>query len=90
MLEVTSPMKRNIMFMLPVAFLCSASAFPLMLFERVKPYAPDPMRIAFDPGRSAYHNYKNVSTEYVRADSQWWSKFLAFVIVALAIFGVLT
>ena len=72
------------------AFLCSASAFPAMLFERVKPCAPDPMRIAFDPGRTFYHNYKNLSTEYVRADSQWWSKFLAFVIVALAIVGVLT
>lgn len=75
---------------LAFAFLCSASAFPLMLFERVKPYAPGPMRIAFDPGRTFYHNYKNLTTEYVRADAQWWSKFLGFVIVTLGILAVLT
>lgn len=72
------------------AFLCSASAFPLMLFERLLPNKPDPMRVAPDPGRTFYHNYKNLSTEYVRADAQWWSKFLGFVIVALALLAGLT
>lgn len=71
------------------AFLCSATAFPAMLFERVLPNKPDPMKIAFDPGRSWYHNFKNVTSETLRADCQWWSKCLAFVIVLLAIFGVI-
>ena len=73
-----------------ISFICAASAFPLMLFERFKPLAPDPMKIAFDTGRSAYHNYKNLWTETLRADCQWWGKFLAFVIAALAVLAVAT
>ena len=73
-----------------VSLLCAASAFPVMLFERFKPLAPDPMKIAFDPGRSAYHNYKNLWTETLRADCQWWGKFLAFTVVTLAVLAVLT
>ncbi len=73
-----------------VSLLCAASAFPVMLFERFKPLAPDPMKIAFDPGRSAYHNYKNLWTKTLRADCQWWGKFLAFAVVTLAVLAVLT
>jgi len=73
-----------------ISFICAASAFPLMLFERFKPLAPDPMKIAFDPGRSAYHNYKNLWTETLRADCQWLGKFLAFLITSLAVIAVLT
>lgn len=72
------------------AFLCSATAFPAMLFERLLPNKPDPMKVAFDPGRSWYHHYKNISSETVRADCQYFSKFFAFVIVALAVLAVLT
>lgn len=61
-----------------------------MLFERLKPLAPSPMKVAFDPGRSFYHNYKNLATETLRADCQWFSKFLAFVIVALAVLAGVT
>ena len=75
---------------LAFAFLCAATAFPAMLFERFKPLAPDPMKIAFDPGRSFYHNYKNLWTETLRADYQWWGKFLAFAVVTLAVLAVLT
>ena len=72
------------------AFICAATAFPAMLFERFKPLAPDPMKIAFDPGRSWYHNYKNLWTETLRADCQWHGKFLAFVITSLVVIAVLT
>jgi len=72
------------------AFLCSATAFPAMLFERLLPNKPDPMKVAFDPGRSWYHNYKNITSETVRADCQYFSKFFAFVIVALAVLAGVT
>jgi hypothetical protein len=75
---------------LALAFLCAATAFPAMLFERFKPLAPDPMKIAPDPGRSFYHNYKNLWTETLRADCQWHGKFLAFAVVTLAVLAVLT
>ena len=52
-----------------------------MLFERFKPLAPDPMRVAFEPERSFYHNYKNLTTETLRADCQYFSKALPFGIV---------
>ena len=78
------------MMRLLFAFICAATAFPAMLFERFKPLAPDPMRIAFDLGRSWYYNYKNLWTETLRADCQWWGKFLAFVITSLVVIAVLT
>ena len=78
------------MMRLLFAFICAATAFPAMLFERFKPFAPDPMRIAFDLGWSWYHNYKNLWTETLRADCQWWGKFLAFVITSLVVIAVLT
>ena len=61
-----------------------------MLFERLKPLAPDPRRVAFEPERSFYHNYKNLTTETLRADCQWWGQFLAFVITSLVVIAVLT
>lgn len=64
-----------------LGFLCAATAFPLMLVERVFPYKPEPHKIEWDYGRTWYHNLKNVWTESVRADSQWYGKLLAFIIV---------
>lgn len=67
-----------------VAFLCAATAFPAMLFERALPRPPvvPPERIAWQADRSWYHNMKNYWTEHVRAgahaDSQWWGKCIAF------------
>lgn len=64
---------------LPLAMLCSAVAFPAMLFERFCPISVDPEAVAWQPERSFYHNMKNQTTEAVRADAQWWSKFLCFL-----------
>jgi len=52
-----------------------------MLFERLKPLAPPAHKIAWDATETWYHNYKNLTTETLRADCQWWSKFLAFALV---------
>lgn len=64
---------------LPLAFLSSAVSFPAMLFERALPRPPDPDKIKWEEG-SLYHNLKNQTTEYVRADAQYWSKLLWFII----------
>ena len=68
-----------------IAFLCAATAFPAMPFERAWPYAPAPDKIAREPGTTSYHFYKNIWTESVRADCQWMGKFLAFVICVQAL-----
>ena len=72
-----------------LAFLCSATAFPAMLFERLTPNKPPPMTVVFNPKKSRYHHYKNIWVESLRSDEQWWGKFLAFTIVALAVLAVL-
>ena len=64
-----------------IGFFCAATAFPLMLFERVFPYRPEPERIEWEDDKTWYHNYKNIWTESVRADSQWYGKMLAFLAV---------
>ena len=68
-----------------LAALCSGTAFPAMLFERFKPIAPDPSKLEWEDDRTWYHNMKNITTESIRADSQWYSKFLCFVILMQAI-----
>ncbi len=74
---------------LPLAFLCSAAAFPAMLIrERLTPIKPDPSKIVWQSDRSWYHNMKNQSTEALRADAQWWSKCLAFTTL-IAIIGLI-
>jgi hypothetical protein len=70
---------------LVVAFLCAAIAFPAMLFERTLPLGPTPERVAYDGSRSLFHHYKNIWTESLRADEQWWGKLLAFAVVVLAV-----
>lgn len=64
-----------------LAMLASAAAFPAMLFERLLPIKPDPKLIAYQYDRSRYHNLKNQTTERFRADAQWWSKFMCFLVV---------
>lgn len=82
------------MMKLAFAFLCAATAFPAMLFERATPIWPTCAQIEHDMPPltiwTAYHHYKNIWTETLRADCQWWGKFLAFVITSLAVIAVLT
>lgn len=73
-------------YLWPLAMLAAASAFPAMLFDRVLPRMPDPARwhLNISPDDSWYHFLKNIWTELIRADPQWWGKCLAFVIVLQA------
>jgi hypothetical protein len=73
---------------LALAFLCAATAFPAMLFERLAPIGPEPHLIAGEPDRTFYHNSKNIWTETLRADEQWWGKLLAFVICVLGVAAI--
>lgn len=70
---------------LALAFLCAAAAFLVMPFERALPLSPAPDRVAYDRSRTLFHHYKNIWTESLRADCQWWGKFLAFAVVILAV-----
>jgi len=73
------------MKLLLVAFICSALSFPAMVVtDRALPRPPAPERVQWQEDRSWFHNMKNETTEAVRADAQWWSKFLAFVVVTQA------
>lgn len=67
-----------------LAMFCAAVAWPVMPCERLKPYAPDPAKLAREKG-SWFHLQKDLWTETLRADCQWWGKLLAFVIVAQSV-----
>lgn len=75
--------------LLPLAMLCSAVSFPAMLFERALPRMPPVERLKWDDDESWFHNLKNISTEFMRADPQWWSKFLCFCILVLICVSIL-
>jgi hypothetical protein len=76
------------LFFLPLAIIVSALSFPAMLFgPEAKPQWPS--REALERGmgpddwyRKPFHWLKNITTECVRADAEWWSKFLCFSAVA--------
>jgi hypothetical protein len=64
--------------------LCSAVSFPAMvLFERGLPNLPPADRTEHEVGW--YHSAKNYTTECLRADAQWWSKCLCFMVLVLAV-----
>lgn len=69
--------------LLPLAMLCSAISFPAMLFERAVPRLPPVERLKWDDDESWFHNLKNITTEFMRADPQWWSKCLCFCVLVL-------
>ena len=72
-------------FLLPIALLASAVSFPAMLFERAFPRWPSSEALIRGmprlTWRTAYHHLKNITTECVRADAQWWSKFFCFALL---------
>lgn len=76
-------MKEYKSWMVPIGFLSAAVAMPAMLFERLLPRWPDMERfyVGIAEDDTWYHFWKNIWTELIRADPQWWGKFLAFVII---------
>ncbi len=71
--------------LLIIAGICSAVSFPAMvIYERRLPHL-DRMADAWerlgDGQGSIFHDLKNLSTEAVRSDAQWWSKALWFAVV---------
>lgn len=67
-----------------IAFLCAATALPeLWLRRRVRPLPPPPEAIAWQEGRSWYHNMKNLAAETVRADASYFAKLGSFLVLVL-------
>lgn len=62
-----------------VGFFCSAVGFTVQWREQWLPHPPSEI-LPEQPG-SWFHAAKNVTTEWVRADAEWWSKFFCFVIL---------
>jgi hypothetical protein len=63
-----------------IAFILSALSFPGQIKE-FPPHQPAPERIEWEVDRSWTHNFKNLTTETVRADTEFWSKAFLFVIM---------
>lgn len=75
-------------WLLPFALLASALSFTVQWREQWLPARPNPAAFVPEHPGSWFHYLKNISTEWVRADPEWWSKFLSFIAlvgVALAI-----
>lgn len=68
-----------------IAFLCAAIGFTTQWREQCLPAPPSAESIAWKPHRSWFHNMKNLWTETIRADAEYWGKLLAFVIVVAAL-----
>ena len=71
-----------------LAIVASAISFPAMvLTERALPNTanlkPDSWARIREPGQS-FHDLKNLTTELVRADPQWWSKAFSFAALGSA------
>jgi hypothetical protein len=73
----------------PLAFLCAGLSFLLVWYKRPLPIMPAPARFTVNmPPLSIStipHYLTNVAVELVRADPQWWTKCLSFLIVALIV-----
>ena len=74
-------------FLVPIAFLCAAFAFPFMPFKghtlpRITKLDPTTFPRIRKPGYW-FHDMKNLWTELYDADPQWWGKASAFTICVL-------
>ena len=70
---------------LAVSFFCAAAAFAVQWREQWVPAKPSADRIAWEHDRSWFHNMKNLWTETVRADCEYWGKALSFAVVSLSL-----
>jgi hypothetical protein len=68
-------------WLLPFAWLASALGFTVQWREQWLPARPDPAALVPEHPGSWFHFLKNVTTECVRADPEWWSKFFCFLTV---------
>jgi hypothetical protein len=69
----------NTLLSLPAAMFCSAVGFTVQWREQWLPARPDPAALVPEHSGSWFHYLKNITTEWVRADAEWWSKFLCFI-----------
>jgi len=67
------------MWTLPFAMLCSAVGFTVQWREQWLPVPPSPESLVPETPGSWFHGMKNITTEWVRADPEWWSKFFCFM-----------
>lgn len=70
---------------LALSFLCASVAFTVQWREQWVPAKPSAYRIAWECDRSWFHNMKNLWTETVRADCEYWGKALSFAVVSLSL-----
>lgn len=76
----------NPLWLWPIALICSAISFPAMPFRgHAWPTMPTPESVAWQDGRTFFHNMKNVTSEMYAADAMWWSKFSCFVVLILSL-----
>ena len=79
----------NRLCLLFLSSFASAVSFPKMLTERLLPVPPTIDRVAWQDQETVYHNLKNFTTETLRADCQWWSKCLSFILyIQLILFTI--
>jgi hypothetical protein len=84
--------------LLPLAIVCTGISFLWLGFSKKedgtrKSWLPDPPSherlmkgMPAITWRTAFHWLVNIAVEWVRADPQWWAKFLFFCLVGLIAF----
>lgn len=70
--------------------ICSAVGFTVQWREQWFPARPPDEALTPEHEGSWFHRKKNETTEWVRADAEWWSKFLCFTNAVLALALVLS
>lgn len=68
-------------FSLLTAMICSAVGFTVQWREQWLPARPSDDALSPEHEGSWFHRKKNETTEWVRADAEWWSKFLCLIIL---------
>ncbi len=77
-------------FDLVIAWLCAAVSWPVIGFKDTEkrdgwlPAPPDQAKLDAETG-SWFHLKKDLWVNSVRADAEWWGKFLAMVILILLV-----
>jgi hypothetical protein len=64
-----------------LAFLCSAIGFTVQWREQWLPARPSPESLIPEYPGSWFHAMKNITTEWVRADPEWFGKAFSFAIL---------
>lgn len=72
-----------------LGFIFAGLSFPLLLTERVFPRTPLDEKLEWDNSAYWTHNVLNNFVEHIRADSQYWGKFLSFAIILLVLINLI-